>query len=83
MENVQIQNQYHSKKHVLLTMIKQNVKLNKKNAVTTMNLLVEVLLQKLNCALMLEEYVEKLKLIVGAKLMKMMNVFLKVLELAH
>ena len=83
MENVQIQNQYHSKKHALLTMIKQNVKLNKKNAVTTMNLLVEVLLQKLNCALMLEEYVEKLKLIVGAKLMKMMNVFLKVLELAH
>lgn len=83
MENVQIQNQYHSKKHVLLTMIKQNVKLNKKNAVTTMNLLVEVLLQKVNCALMLEEYVEKLKLIVGAKLMKMMNVFLKVLELAH
>ena len=83
MENVQIQNQYHSKKHVLLTMIKQNVKLNKKNAVTTMNLLVEVLLQRVNCALMLEEYVEKLKLIVGAKLMKMMNVFLKVLELAH
>ena len=83
MENVQIQNQYHSKKHVLLTMIKQNVKLNKNNAVTTKNLLVEVLLQKLNCALMLEEYVEKLKLIVGAKLMKMMNVFLKVLELAH